>query len=248
MKSDCAFPLPSDPETWAVPIRNNQRKRRSLKKVISFLFVSLCLFLLIGTAVGSLFAKADKYSDATRGEVLAHRCLVARGYLCGMYLDELLGTVEISRNMLTERETPEISDDGRLVWRREAVAPPQLNERQVEAVFESRSDLFKEKLTRKAMLGAEMAFGAWSVSVMILAAWLALHLLASRRRAIGGSLARLTASPLNFLDGSGRLIWHGIAVAWQSARLRSEVRKKELLARKLIAEETLRRHGIDEAE
>jgi len=165
-----------------------------------------------------------------------------------MYLDELLGPVEISRNATTERETPQISEDGHIVWKREAVDPPQLNDRQVEAVFENRSERFKEKLTRKAILGAQMAFGAWSISAMTLAGWLALHFIASRRRAIGGKLARLTASPLNFLEESGRLICHGIAAAMQSARLRSEVRKKELLARKLVAEETLRRHGIDEAE
>ena len=68
-----------------------------MKNLIAFLVLSAAVFAVVGGLVGLFTTEQRMFDDDQRGSVLAHRCIVERGYYCGMYDDPSYGAVEISR-------------------------------------------------------------------------------------------------------------------------------------------------------
>lgn len=210
-----------------------------MKTSIFYLALTLAVCVVLGATIGFLIAKPASFSDHRYGTVPAHECVVEGGYRCGMFVDETAGVFEIGKYSKTARDVVTgVVDGGRLTWGKEPISPTRLTETQIDAVFASRSDLLNKARLDLAETGAQVGFATWSVVTVALAAYVLVTLIRDHFRPVTQSVGRSAYSLGRSVQSAGRSIG-------ETAALKAEVRKSELLARKAVAEAKLKRPNPD---
>ncbi|MGR3616792.1 MAG: hypothetical protein ACU0BB_12200 [Paracoccaceae bacterium] len=199
-------------------------------RAIVFAILTLLLFASVGAVFGLYNAKVDNFRYDNFGTVPAHRCVVEPRRYCGMFYDADGRPIEVSR--MYRSASVKGMNGGTIIWEDDPF--PHLTQDQLDAVMKSRSDNFWDAHINGGLHGAALDAAAW---VYAFAAFVALLFVKPMLQ-----IARKTGGKLKAAGKSA----HSASMSFgETAALRAEVRKKELLARKAVAEATLTRDQPD---
>ncbi|MGR3322037.1 MAG: hypothetical protein ACU0DK_08915 [Pseudooceanicola sp.] len=204
--------------------------------------------VVIGGAIGLATSKPETYSSRTYGTVPAHECVVERASRCGMYASGDGRVLELSRAYKAPKTyLVESSITGRLTTRRVPADPTVLSESQVQVALISRKVLRheagREGIVDGAAIGAMVGIGI----VILLGALTALGVIARYGRPAGAVVGRGLVAGLARLVPFGRSVDGARVSLADTVKLRAEVYRSELLARKYAAEEELARRAAEAA-